>query len=107
MALRNGSSGSIGWTDLMTMAGAIEGVHTCRVEVVFSTLGQGHNGGMHIVATARFDVLPGSDLLETVSVNADWPSGKARSEMGLVYNLLWQLDYAIGKAYEQLTLKSV
>jgi hypothetical protein len=61
---------------------------------------------MRIVVTARFDVLPGSDLPRNVSVNAGWPSGKARSEMGLVYNLLWQLDYAIGQAYEQMTLSN-
>jgi len=107
LALRNGSSGSIAWTDIMAMAGAIESLHSCRVDVVFTTLGQGHNGGMHIVVNARFDVLPGSDLPKIVSVDADWPSGKARSEVGLVYNLFWQLDYAIGQAYEQMTLENV
>ncbi len=107
MALKNGSSGQIAWTDIMAMAAAMESLHTCVVSVVFTTRGQGHNGGMHIDVSAAFNVLPGSDLPKDVSVNADWPSGKARSEMGLVYNLMWQLDYAIGQAYEQMTLKNV
>lgn len=90
----------------MSMVAALEELHTCRVNVVFTTRGGGHNGGMHIAVDAVFNVLPGSDLPKTVSVNAEWPSKKARSEMGLVYNLLWQLDYAIGQAYEQMTLMS-
>lgn len=104
MALKGGSSSGIDWTDVMAMAGAIEELHTCVVSVVFTTAGKGLNGGMHIDVNALFAVLPGSDLPKSVSVTADWPSRKARSVMGLVYNLFWQLDYAIGQAYEQMPL---
>jgi hypothetical protein len=104
LALKNGSSGGIEWTDVMAMAGAIESLHDCRINVVFTTRGQGHNGNMHIVVNAAFAVLPGSDLPKAVSVQSDWPSSKAKSVMGLVYNLMWQLDYAIQQAYEQMPM---
>ncbi len=91
----------------MNMVAALESLHTCRVSIRLTTLGRGHNGGGLICVDAHFDVLPGSNLPPTVSVNAEWPSKKARSEWGLVYNLLWQLDYAIGQAYEQMTLENV
>lgn len=106
LALRNGSSGEIGWTDIMSMAQALEGLHTARVSVTFTPRGTGGSGGMNIDVTAQFSVLEGSDLPKVVSVNAEWPSGKARSEMGLVYNLLWQLDYAIEQAYNKMSLKN-
>ena len=106
LALKNGSSGNIALTDLMSMARALEVCHTCRVSVTYTPIGTGGGGGAHIVVNAAFDVLPGSDLPKNVTVNADWPSMKARSDVGLVYNLLWQLDYAIGQAYEQMTMKT-
>lgn len=101
------SSAGLGWTDIMMMATALESLHTCRVTIAITPRGAGRNGGMNIDVSAAFDVLEGSDLPRIVSVSAEWPSGKARSEVGLVYNLLWQLDYAIGKAYEQMTLSGV
>lgn len=92
-------------TDVMMMLAALEGVHSCRAEFRLTTRTTPPNGSMHIECTASFSVLPGSDLPSTVAVEADWPSAKARTFEGLLYNLLWQLDYAIGKAYEQMTLK--
>jgi hypothetical protein len=49
-------------------------------------------------------VLPGSDLPKVVSVHMNWPSKAAATFDGLCYNLLWQLDYAIQQAYEQMTV---
>jgi hypothetical protein len=104
LALKHGSSNGIDATDVAMMVSALESLHTCRVEAVATTAGVGHNGGLHIAVNARFDVLPGSDLPKVVSVSADWPSRKARTLLGLIYNLLWQLDYGIQQAYEQMPL---
>jgi len=93
-------------SDIATMMGALEGVHSCRVEFRYTTLGQAHNGITHIECSATFATLPQSDLPRVVTVVADWPSGKARTFEGLLYNLLWQLDYAIGQAYEQMTIST-
>jgi len=89
--------------DVMAMVGAIEGIHNCTVTVEITTGGQGHNGLCNIRLTARFAVLPGSDLPKEVCCTGKWPSAQAKSFYGLVYNLAWQLDYAIQKAYEQMT----
>jgi hypothetical protein len=86
------------------MMRAIESMHTCRVEFHLTTRGQGHSGSMHIACVATFDILPGSDLPKEVRVDHKWPSNAAATFEGLLYNLLWQLDYAIQKAYEQMPL---
>lgn len=98
------SMSHLDWTDVAMMTGALEALHTCRVEWTVTARGQGHNGGLHVTMDGVFSVLPGSDLPKRVGVTGDWPSGYARSFEGLVYNLLWQLDYAIGRAYEQMEL---
>jgi hypothetical protein len=91
-------------TDAVAMMAAIEAMHTCRVRLIGTTRGQGHNGSMHIELVAEFDLLPGSSLPKLVSVSMDWPSRAARTFEGLLYNLCWQLDYAIQQAYEQMKL---
>ena len=94
----------VGMTDVAAMMKAIEAMHTCRVEFVVRTAGKGVDGSMLIACVASFDVLPGSDLPKRVDVEHTWPSKAARTFDGLCYNLLWQLDYAIQKAYEQMPL---
>jgi len=95
----------IGMTDVGAMMKAIEAMHSCRVEFRVQTAGKDVSGSMHIVCEASFDVLPGSDLPKLVGVEHTWPSSAARTFDGLCYNLLWQLDYAIQKAYEQMPLE--
>jgi len=97
-------STGLDWTTVIAMTGAVEAMHSCRVEWIVTTRGQAHNGSIEIVCAAHFDVLPGSDLPRQVEVKHFWPTNAAKSMEGLWYNLLWQLDYAIGKAYEQLPL---
>ena len=94
----------IGLTDGIAMMSAIEIAHSCRVELTVTTRGTGHNGLAHIDLVARFATLPESDLPKEVSVSHEWPTKVARSFEGLLYNLCWQLDYAIQKAYEQMPL---
>jgi hypothetical protein len=95
----------IGMTDVAAMMKAVEAMHTCRVEFRVQTAGKGVDGSMNIDCVASFDVLPGSDLPKVVQVGHAWPSNAARTFDGLCYNLLWQLDYAIQKAYEQMPLE--
>jgi hypothetical protein len=95
----------IGMTDVAAMAKAVEAMHSCRVEFIVRTRGTGVDGSLDIECIASFVVLPGSDLPRVVGVQHHWPSKAARTFDGLLYNLLWQLDYAIQKAYEQMPLK--
>lgn len=94
----------IGMTDVAAMAKAIESMHDCRVELIVRTLGKDVAGRMEIECAGTFDVLPGSDLPKVVKVHMNWPSKAAATFDGLCYNLLWQLDYAIQQAYEQMTI---
>jgi len=91
-------------TDAIQMMGAIEAMHDCTVVWTGTTLGQAHNGQCRIALRATFAVLPGSDLPREVKVEHTWPTRTARTFEGLLYNLCWQLDYAIQQAYEQKTL---
>ncbi len=86
------------------MMQAVEGTHTCHVEFHVRTHTKGVGGSIHIECVATFDLLPGSDLPRRVSVEHIWPSKAVRTFEGLCYNLLWQLDYAVQKAYEQMPL---
>lgn len=94
----------IDWSTVIAMTGAIEAMHACRVVWTVTTAGQAHNGGIVIACEAHFDVLAGSDLPKMVRVDHKWPTKVAGSFEGLWYNLLWQLDYAIQQAYDQLPL---
>jgi len=97
-------SSGIDMTSAIAMMGAIEAMHTCRVELIGTTRGQAHNGSMTIELKATFDTLPGSELPKVVKVAHTWPTRAANTFEGLLYNLCWQLDYAIQQAYEQTTI---
>lgn len=92
-------------TDVAAMMKAVEAMHSARVEYRLRTAGKGVSGNMHIVCAAQFDVLPGSDLPAVVEVGHSWPTKAVSTFDGLLYNLLWQLDYAIQMAYEQMPLE--
>lgn len=94
----------IGLTDAIAMMGAIEALHECRVSLIGTPRGQAHNGSMHIVLQASFSRLPESDLPRSVKIEHEWPSRAATTFEGLLYNLCWQLDYAIQQAYEQMLI---
>jgi hypothetical protein len=95
----------IGMTDVGAMMRAIEAMHTCRVEFHVRTRSLQPGGSIVIECVASFDTLPDSDLPKAVAVEHVWPSKAAATFDGLLYNLLWQLDYAIQKAYEQMPLE--
>lgn len=95
----------VGMTDVAAMMKAIEAMHTCHVEFHVRTLGKDVSGRIAIVCDATFTTLPGSDLPKNVWVEMSWPNKAAATFDGLCYNLLWQLDYAIQQAYEQMPLE--
>ena len=95
----------IGMTDVAAMMKAVEAMHSCHVVLIARTAGMDVSGRMDIECVAEFDTLPGSDLPKVVRVHTAWPNKAAATYDGLCYNLLWQLDYAIQKAYEQMPLE--
>jgi len=97
-------SSGIGMTDAVAMMSAIETAHACRAVLTVTTRGQGHNGIARIELQANFEVLPDSKLPRIVRVEHSWPTRAASTFEGLLYNLCWQLDYAIQQAYSQQIL---
>lgn len=93
-----------GMTDVAAMMKAIEAMHTCHVVFHVQTSGKGVDGSMRIVCEATFELLPGSSLPRNVFVEHVWPTAASSTFDGLCYNLLWQLDFGIQKAYEQMVI---
>jgi len=94
------------WTDVAMLMNAIGVLHTCRVTLAITAPTTGHNGGLHIVATALFDTLPNSDLPKEVKSEGAWPSARNAEMAGYVYGIVFALDYRIGQAYEQMVLNT-
>jgi hypothetical protein len=92
------------WTDVAMLMSAIGTLHTCRVALAITVPTAGHNGGIHMCATAKFDTLPGSDLPKEVTSEGDWPSGRSATFAGAAYACVFALDYRISQAYEQMVL---
>jgi len=95
----------VGMTDVAAMMKAVEAMHSCDVKLVVRTHGRDVSGSMVVECVATFPTLPGSDLPKEVKCEMSWPNKAAATFDGLCYNLLWQLDYAIQKAYEQMPLE--
>jgi len=98
-------SSGVGMTDVGAMMKAVEALHTCDVVFHVRTSGRDVSGRMQIACEAIFPVLPGSDLPRNIVVTHVWPTAAASTFDGLCYNLLWQLDYAIQQAYEQMPIE--
>jgi len=92
------------WTDVAMLMNAIGVLHTCRVTLAITAPTMGHNGGLLIVATARFDTLPNSDLPKEVKSEGAWPSARSAEMAAYVYGIVFALDYRISEAYEQMRL---
>lgn len=95
----------VAMTDVGAMMRAIEAMHECHVEFIVRTHTRQAGGSISIECVAEFDRVPGTELPKLVAVKHTWPTKAANTFDGLLYNLLWQLDYAIQQAYEQLPLE--
>jgi len=87
-------------TDVETLMRAIGGLHTGRVALQCSPIGIGSTGGLSISVMMTFDRLPGSSLPECVNAETQYPSKDGREFWGMVFELLYQLDYRISQVYK-------
>jgi hypothetical protein len=104
MTSKNGwenSSSGPDWIDVESLMRAIAGLHSGAVGFSVLPDGPGFGGGLSLCASIIFDRLPGSSLPTDVSVLAKWPSKDVRTFAAAVLRLFYELDYAIGKAYQQ------
>lgn len=101
------SSNGPDMTDIATMMGALESLHECRVSLTVTTRGQGHNGIFHLLLSATFDVLLGSVRPSIVTVESQWPNAMGTDFEGTFFRGLYDLDFAVGEAYQQRFLPGV
>jgi hypothetical protein len=87
-------------TDLEALMRAIGVMHSARVAFTVQPLGTGLNGGVSILVTASFDLLPGSSLPPIVDVESKWPNSIGREFLGEIFQLLYQLDFRISEVYK-------
>lgn len=88
------------WIDCESLMRAIGAVHGGHVALIVSPAGTGSTGGVTVVASAIFDVLPESSLPETISIVKDWPCASHKTLAAHGFSLLHELDFAISKAYK-------
>lgn len=88
------------WTDVEMLMRAIGSIHSAHVALVVSPLGSGFDGGVMVVASALFELLPGSALPPAVQVEKAWPCNTHRTLGAHSFALLHELDYAISKVYK-------
>lgn len=92
------------WMDVEMLMRAIGVLHTGHVAVVCSPDGIGATGGLDVCASMLFDVLPGSSIPASVQARAIWPCAKHKTLAAHAFSLLHDLDYEIGKVYQQESL---
>lgn len=92
------------WTDVATMMSAIGALHDCSVGCHVNANGQAHNGQLHIILIASFNVLLGSSQPATVLSESDWPNKDSDDLASWVYGGLYALDFAISKSYTQRSI---
>jgi hypothetical protein len=93
------SSNGPDWIDVEMLMRALSALHSANVAVIISALGTGSSGGVDVAASALFDVLPGSSLPVSVVVNRAWPCNTHKTLAAHAFNALHELDYEIGKVY--------
>lgn len=87
------------WTDAEMLMRAIGALHSAHVALVVSPDGSGSSGGVMVVASALFELLPGSALPPAVQVEKGWPCSTHKTLGSHAFALLHELDYAISKVY--------
>ncbi len=92
------------WIDVEMLMRAIGGLHSGHVGLIVSPDGIGSSGGVVVVASMLFDVLPGSSLPEHVAVHKNWPCNTHKTLAAHTFALLHELDYEISKVYKNESL---
>lgn len=94
------SSNGPDWVDCEMLMRALSGLHTGHVACIVSPFGIGSTGGVDVVASMLFDVLPGSSLPAGVQVQKRWPCNTHKTLAAHCFSLLHELDYEISKVYQ-------
>lgn len=92
------------WIDVEMVMRAMSSLHTGVAGLTILPRGTGATGGLSVGASIMFDVLPGSQIPEAITVTKDWPCSAHSTLSGHCFALLHELDFKIGQTYEQSEL---
>jgi hypothetical protein len=90
-----------GWIDIEAALRAIDGIHLGKTGVLISPLGTGATGGVQLVISTIWEVLPGGHSIEAIESVSQWPCPEGCTLEGHVLAGIYNHDYAIGEAYQQ------
>jgi hypothetical protein len=87
--------------DVLNLWQALEGIHELTVELTVSTRSGGVGGKLAITLIAWVPTVEAHHTKEVARIDGSWPDGVRPSFASYVFNELYDLDRAIGRAYAQ------
>lgn len=98
------SSNGPDWIDVTALMTGLSGIHELNVELTVTTVTQGASGLLRTTACAWKPVVVPQKTEVVAEVVGTWPDKEHASYGSYVYWLLFELDKAIGRAYDQKVL---
>jgi hypothetical protein len=97
-------SSGIEWGDVKNLWMALEGIHELTVELTVSTRSGCAGGKLATTLIAWVPSVEAHHTTEVAKIDGGWPDGVRPSFASYVFNALYDLDRAIGRAYAQKEL---
>ena len=104
---KEGSTATHGpdWTDIATTIRAIENTHSATLVLQLKADGSLFAGSVSVEVVATTPRLTGPGLPQRLSLWSVWPSRKAKTMEGLIYQMLLRMDHRLSnEVYKQATL---
>jgi len=101
---KQGSTATLGpdWTDIGTTLRAIESTHSATLVLQVKADGSLYSGSVVVELLATSPRLIGAGLPLRLSLYSVWPSARAKTIEGLIYQMLLRMDHRLGsETYKQ------
>jgi hypothetical protein len=95
------SLSGIDWIDVTTLMNGLEAIHEVKIEWTVSLPTVGAGGLLAFTVYAWVPAIEKPGRREVARISGIWPDKERPTFDGYVFNKLYELDRAIGKAYAQ------
>jgi hypothetical protein len=96
------------WTDIATTLRAIESTHSATLRLNVWADGSLYGGSVAVEIVATTPTLIGPALPLRLSLHSVWPSRRAKTFEGLVYQMLLRMDHRLSsEVYKQEPLPGI
>lgn len=89
------------WSDITYLISGLEGIHECRVELTVRTSGLPDRHTLDTTVLAWIPTVEPHQTKTIATLTSSWPNKIHPTMDSFVFNLLYDLDRAIGRAYAQ------